>query len=900
MGSANAADCNAASAACDLTDATQWAVCCYIPDCTDDHASTVGNDNTYTCAAGNMLITAAATTPQDATVSAADGMSATCCRAKVATDCAFATDMYCGGFSGTATNPCLAGTGATDACDTCPDQLNEPGTGFTAGSPAASCEDNICNALTIETAASKGIVIATLDVTAVTMTTLAAAPNGAVTAAAGWTLAAGMTNAGTVVAATCTGTATDTTATPNCATITAFIAPGGAGAILANCPAGCVYTPLASITCPAASGGDFVVAGAVGMTCTLPTTAPTGVEITGITCENLQTGSISCSVPFTCATTHHECVATVAGCTTGAVGIQTGAQVGMDTLAGNSDDGIKCLVDGAELVISHSETALAGLANGCNINVCVAAAVTDGYRSVGGTAATATTVLGISSADGSTIVLDCDAQAPPDYTVTSPDWFGTSAVTCADPTGAADQPFVYAGCSQAKCNDGATDDDGTVPGAAFLQSGCSVGMTLKADLATPCATATCTTTDCCSEDDGCAVIVNPGFDGVAGNADDGQGPCFGTDSTCVDVAAPGVGNTCQCDAGFFGADVTSDQALTTCSPTTPCAVQGSCTACTPIANSADLSMVTSVPSDMVTCAAADNSRAVACVTGAITVDNTANGVSDVCRLECPFTEVVALIDRLHVTTDACAVVDLTTGSPSEAAQTASCEAVAGCYYTPCVDQTGGGACGVNAGSDVIATCSPIYAACKAIAGGVAGTQADCAAGPKLSGVDTVLTSFNGQVSADDVAACTYSMGADGLAAGTDAADDTCLYTPPAADYDSTIVRCQALLDTNWAHDLRDSCDATQACPLHGAADAATPGLIAMVKLVYSGSGVAPDAAAYSAAWGSGFSACADATCASTNYFTDDGDANSKSFWDVCTGIRDAVLAAPTCSSGAGR
>ena len=81
----------------------------------------------------------------------------------------------------------------------------------------------------------------------------------------------------------------------------------------------------------------------------------------------------------------------------------------------------------------------------------------------------------------------------------------------------------------------------------------------------------------CADADGCAAIPSPGFDAVAGNADDDQGPCFGTDSICVDVVAPGVGNTCQCSPSFSGADVTSDQTLTTCSPTNPCAVQGSCT-----------------------------------------------------------------------------------------------------------------------------------------------------------------------------------------------------------------------------------------------------------------------------------------------------------------------------------
>merc|ERR1712146_656493 len=36
------------------------------------------------------------------------------------------------------------------------------------------------------------------------------------------------------------------------------------------------------------------------------------------------------------------------------------------------------------------------------------------------------------------------------------------------------------------------------------------------------------------------------------------------------------------------------------------------------------------------------------------------------------------------------------------------------------------------------------------------------------------------------------------------------------------------------------------------------------------------------------------------YFLNDGDANSMTDWEVCMNIRDAVLAAPTCSAGSGR
>ena len=63
--------------------------------------------------------------------------------------------------------------------------------------------------------------------------------------------------------------------------------------------------------------------------------------------------------------------------------------------------------------------------------------------------------------------------------------------------------------------------------------------------------------------------------------------------------------------------------------------------------------------------------------------------------------------------------------------------------------------------------------------------------------------------------------------------------------------------------------------------------------LYSGAGVAPDLTGTNGAYSDGLQ---------SNYFTDDAGTapDGKSHWDVCTGIRDAVLAAPTCSSGSGR
>lgn len=548
------------------------------------------------------------------------------------------------------------------------------------------------------------------------------------------------------------------------------------------------------------------------------------------------------------------------------------------------------------------------LAN-CAINNCAAGAPDTGYLADGANAATETIVGdGLTGAATGQGLVTCDRNgangADDNYAEGDDGYHGTSpSVSCADPLGTGLNPFTWSGCSQAKCND--ISGDGTAAGGGtadpFVQGSgggaageCSTGMTIKADLAVGCATDTCTTNDCCTDDDGCAPA--DGLDTVAGNADDAQDPCLGTDSFCEDVAAPGVGNTCTCNDGFFGAVATS-------SDTTP--VAGSCTACTTVANSAvDGTCATSgttICTNTVTCAAADNSRAVECITGAIHVDNTASGVSDVCRLECPFTDLVALIDQLHFTEDKCADVDLTTGTPSEQVQTAACEAVAGCYYIPedLGDDAAAAGSGVNA--DVAASCAPIYPACKAIAQNAANTEADCGtdgvAGmsghgsarshtiPTLSGDGDLTTA------ADNTAACTFSRPAP--APTPDAfSDDTCLFTPDATAY-VPITRCDALLGTGWAHDLRDSCDASRACPLHGSAGGNPPSLVEMVKLVYSGAGVAPDLTGTNGAYSDGLQ---------SNYFTDDAGTapDGKSHWDVCTGIRDAVLAAPTCSSGSGR
>ena len=134
----------------------------------------------------------------------------------------------------------------------------------------------------------------------------------------------------TPAVATCGGTADDTTATPDCAA--AFAA--ASDTLAASCPAGCDYEPIASITCELGTwnGGSpntaFVVtpdatasvdAGGSANKCVLPAAAPTGYDITGLTCGaattsagavETTTGTINCATPHTCVAA--TCVA-VAG-----------------------------------------------------------------------------------------------------------------------------------------------------------------------------------------------------------------------------------------------------------------------------------------------------------------------------------------------------------------------------------------------------------------------------------------------------------------------------------------------------------------------------------------------------------------------------------------------------------
>lgn len=914
---------------CDLSNLADFNSCCTTPACDE-----------YVCQAGAQLIADPADTDQD-------GNAATCCVAKTATACNSEEEFFCAARAGidSADDPCLGGDDASTACDDCTTHKIEPNGGaYTgAGETPGTCEENICDGYDQQEWASLGIMFGgdgtDVDDQDVKISDLV---GKTITAAPGWDFPAGLQATAEGVAnlpAACTGSVDGV----DCAF-------DGDGA----CPDGCLLTRAASITCASEDGSaPFVVAGAEGYECTMPTEAEEGTVIADMACASTTTGAIECSQLYTCDSTHHL------GSDDAGNAIQITVN-GPDGLAGNDDDGVKCLeADGVlQVQVSDGETEIA---NGCNINRCKApeaagAVVPDGYVP---DTSSGTTVDGLGD-------VTCFKTADPDdATAESDNWWGTATctgtvaashelsdgtadcstwgpwadyghqeehcpvdhgcvydntlatVTCAQAPGeAADlNQFQYDGCSQAKCTD-ITGDDGEAsePFGDSEPNVCSTGMTLLTgdELQKPCAGSECTTWDCCSDDDGCAEIADPGFDQESGTLDDGKHPCYGTNSACIDVPAPGVGNRCECcdgdtlpsirdlaqddggcggSIGFFGDTVQSAQDA----DANP--VQGSCFACTPIANSAEDPDTwanpaqsgdadVNEPDKMVTCEEAENSRAVACITGAIHVNNADNGVSDVCRLECPFTEVVALIDRLHIHTDRCHAVDLTDGSPDEATQTAECQAVPGCYYTPCADDDGDGVCN----DDSVATCRPIYAGCNGIESATEDTCTGSAA-PKLAGSSGTVGD------GDATAACTWN-----------ADDSTCTYMAASAeDYQNTIQRCDALLGTGWAHDLRDSCDATRACPLHGAIDDAVPGMLEMVKAVYTDAGAPPagtdtwePGAAPAAAGGDGLTSLALTSEPARPYFLNDGNDASYTDWEVCLNIRDAVLAAPTCSAGSGR
>jgi len=337
-------------------------------------------------------------------------------------------------------------------------------------------------------------------------------------------------------------------------------------------------------------------------------------------------------------------------------------------------------------------------------------------------------------------------------------------------------------------------------------------------------------------------------------------------------------HVCTCKHGYFG----NGQA---------------CTPCTAVANS-----------QSVTCTTATNSRAT-CVTGAIKVPAASTSTADVCRLECPFVDVVAMIDSLQ---PSCPT--LAAAADAESSKTA-CEKVPGCYYkiAKCSNaaQRTQAACGAPATWSAH-SCGALYTDCKALSASAAACTTN---GPRAWGAVTLAaddgtpdtdTSGDGTIGTLTTSACVYTA----ASPGGDAWDDNArcdispkhIKAPGAAgsatfaDVRTPTVRCQALLDTNWAHDLRGSCDATQKCSLHDSAANAADGLIANVKKIYANPpGSPPNLAATTSPAVAG-----TAAGPSNHYFTSNLNTDAKTEWKTCREIRDAVNAAPTCSSGAGR
>jgi len=461
-----------------------------------------------------------------------------------------------------------------------------------------------------------------------------------------------------------------------------------------------------------------------------------------------------------------------------------------------------------------------------------------------------------------------------------------AVASCGGAAGSINTNFAFVGCHRHKCNDIAGKGDSSK--ASFAESNCAAGYKIKAGLDIFCETTTCASTDCCQDinectekDDpnkaprvdtgaGAKVIHNCHTNAVCANGDSvvdsscsdaskksksactainaGTGNAYGTwteknGNGGTPVAGSNGGSagtkntkfTCTCKDNYFGNGV-------------------SCTQCTAVANSVS-----------VTCTTAKDSRAV-CVTGSIKVPAASTTTSDVCRLECPFVDLMGMIDSLQPTCPSPGAAD-----DAEASKT-KCEAVPGCYYTK---KDGAAA----------QTCKQLYVECKKLAAS-ASACTSIATAPRLWGDVKLASDQAGNLT---TTGCVFTA----ASAGGDAWDDSarCDITPAAikvpkgtgsanyADTRTPTVRCQALLDTNWAHDLRGSCDATAKCPLHNSASNSPDGLVAKVKLIYANPpGSPPNLAATGHA-----------------YFTD-GQADTKTTWETCSEIRDAVNAAPTCSS----
>jgi len=432
-------------------------------------------------------------------------------------------------------------------------------------------------------------------------------------------------------------------------------------------------------------------------------------------------------------------------------------------------------------------------------------------------------------------------------------------VTCLAPGGA----FAFTGCHFNKCN----AITGPSSPTAFSEADCTPnpGTKIKPDIDIFCESSAangCASSDCCTNIDECTELDDPAIantrtdiggdaaamHGCASNtyctdADPTDSADNGVQGTTIQLNGDTAGttsstHTCTCDDGYFG---NGDAAGT------------GCTACTAVANS-----------ENITCTTAQNSRA-NCVEGAILVPAVSLSTADVCRLECPFVDLMSMIDTLNPTCPT-----LSAGADIETSKD-SCEATPGCYYIKA---------GVGDHS-----CGRLYDTCKTLSA----NNETCTglASPQIWGTSTVAN-----------AAYQQRPGCHFVAAHSTFSDrceiQPSLINSAAADtmagystVRTAVVRCTALLNTGWAHDLRGSCDASQACPLHDAG--VVTGLVGEVAKVFPQDGF-PDLGLETDSNG--------VSSGTTNdgYFTSLAGDSSTTF-EICSEIRDAVNAAPTCSSG---
>lgn len=458
-----------------------------------------------------------------------------------------------------------------------------------------------------------------------------------------------------------------------------------------------------------------------------------------------------------------------------------------------------------------------------------------------------------------------------------------ASAVCTGTAGSTNTAFKFSGCHRFKCND--IEGKGTDK-KNFDEAKCAAGYKIKGNLDIFCEDPTkCESSDCCVDIDECTEKDDPGTakrTDTGGNAKPihnchASATCENADSVIDSScnvtsaksksacdAAKGIwtemnGNAGTPAAGSNGGSVGTKNTKFTCTCNDGYFGDGTaCTACTAVANSVN-----------VTCTTAKNSRA-HCVTGSIKVDAASNTAADVCRLECPFIDLMGMIDSLQPTCPSLGANDDAESSKDK------CEAVPGCYYVPKDGATAHG-------------CKVLYTECKKLnANADACMKLEGTKAPRLWGTKK-LTSFDNQTTAG----CHFTA----AAAGGDTWDDSarCDISPVAikvpkgqsygasyAHVRTPVVRCQALLDTNWAHDLRGSCDASEKCALHDSSKGAKDGLVAKLKLVYADPPGSPPNLGASGA----------------DFFTD-AKGDTKTTFEVCGEIRNAVNAAPTCSSGSG-